>query len=70
MEAVNAVQASVIQEIKERRVTIVSFAAGLGGAGFGVAGGAGDAAFVDSSLLIGISSSRGLKPALFGLNDE
>jgi hypothetical protein len=54
IEAVNAVHARVIQERKDRRVTIVSFAAGFGGAGFGGAtGGAGDAAFVDSSLLIG-----------------
>jgi len=57
IEAVNAVHASVIQEIKERRVTIVSFAAGFGAAGFGgPAGGVGEPAFVDSSLLIGISS--------------
>src|SRR5262245_27276495 len=54
IDAVNAVHASVTHERKERRVTIGSFAAGLGGAGFGVsAGGAVGAAFFDSSMLIG-----------------
>jgi len=66
IEAVNAVHASVIQEIKERRVTIGSFAAGFGAAGFGgAAGGVGEAAFVDSSLLIGnLLVAAGFSPRL------
>src|SRR6185295_6599540 len=51
IDAVNAVHASVIQDIKERRVITVGFAA----AGFGVAGAAGAAGLgvFDSSELIG-----------------
>jgi len=57
MEAVNAAQASVIQERNERRGTVLPGPVGLAapGAGFAAGGGAGFAAgagFTDSSLLM------------------
>jgi hypothetical protein len=60
IDAVNAVHAKVIQEIKERRGMgcFAAGAAGFAGAGFG---GAGAERVVDSSLLMKISRDYGMR---------